>query len=71
MEKGLMAVVLSSDPDRIPGWLIDHSMTDVEYYLTDATAIKTILRGNPGYLFVRGGVVVDKGREANKLKIEN
>ncbi len=71
MEKGLMAVVLSSDPDRIPGWLIDHSMTDVEYYLSDATAIKTILRGNPGYLFVRGGVVVDKGREANKLKIEN
>ena len=71
MEKGFSAVVLSSDPDRIPGWLIDHSMTDVEYYLSDATAIKTILRGNPGYLFVRGGVVVDKGREANKLKIEN
>lgn len=71
MEKGLMAVVLSSDPDRIPGWLIDHSMTDVEYYLTDATAIKTILRGNPGYLFVRGGVVVDKGREMGELKIEN
>jgi len=71
MEKGLMAVVLSSDPDRIPGWLIDHSMTDVEYYLTDATAIKTILRGNPGYLFVRGGVVVDKGREIGELKIEN
>lgn len=71
MEKGLMAVVLSSDPDRIPGWLIDHSMTDVEYYLTDATAIKTILRGNPGYIFVRGGVVVDKGREMGELKIEN
>lgn len=71
MEKGLMAVVLSSDPDRIPGWLIDHSMTDVEYYLTDATAIKTILRGNPGYLFVRGGVVVDKGREMGELKFEN
>lgn len=71
MEKGLMAVVLSSDPDRIPGWLIDHSMTDVEYYLTDATAIKTILRGNPGYLFVRGGVVVDKGREMGELRIEN
>ena len=71
MEKGLMAVVLSSDPDRIPGWLIDHSMTDVEYYLTDATAIKTILRGNPGYLFVRGGVVVDKGREIGELEIEN
>ena len=71
MEKGFSAVVLSSDPDRIPGWLIDHSMTDVEYYLTDATAIKTILRGNPGYLFVRGGVVVDKGREMEELKIEN
>ena len=71
MEKGFSAVVLSSDPDRIPGWLIDHSMTDVEYYLTDATATKTILRGNPGYLFVRGGVVVDKGREMGELKIEN
>ena len=71
MEKGFSAVVLSSDPDRISGWLIDHSMTDVEYYLTDATAIKTILRGNPGYLFVRGGVVVDKGREMGELKIEN
>ena len=71
MEKGFSAVVLSSDPDRIPGWLIDHSMTDVEYYLTDATAIKTILRGNPGYLFVRGGVVVDKGREMGELRIEN
>lgn len=71
MEKGFSAVVLSSDPDRISGWLIDHSMTDVEYYLTDATAIKTILRGNPGYLFVRGGVVVDKGREMGELRIEN
>ncbi len=63
VDHDLTAVVLSSDPDRIPGWLLDHNMADVEYYLTDATAIKTILRGNPGYLFVKNGVVVDKGRK--------
>ena len=39
-------------------------------YFADATAIKTIMRGNPGFMFMKNGVVIDKAREADKLKIE-
>ena len=39
-------------------------------YFADATAIKTIMRGNPGFMFLKNGVVIDKAREADKLKIE-
>ena len=36
-------------------------------YFADATAIKTIMRGNPGFMFMKSGVVVDKGRKVNDL----
>ena len=36
-------------------------------YFADATAIKTIMRGNPGFMFMKNGVVVDKGRKVSDL----
>ena len=41
------------------------------YLFADATAIKTMLRGNPGFMFVKDAVVVDKGRKAMALKTVN
>ena len=62
-------------------WLSDNGIEDIRVnvldidgennvYFADATAIKTIMRGNPGFMFMKNGVVIDKAREADKLKIE-
>lgn len=40
-------------------------------YFADEKAIKTMMRGNPGFMFMKKGMVVDKGRKASELKIEN
>lgn len=63
-------------------WLSDNGIEDIRVnvldidgennvYFADATAIKTIMRGNPGFMFMKNGVVVDKGRKIKKMKIEN
>lgn len=62
-------------------WLSDHGIEGVRVnvldvmgennvYFADATAIKTIMRGNPGFMFVKDGVVVDKAREVSSLNIK-
>ena len=59
-------------------WLSDNgiegirvNVLDIEgennVYFADATAIKTIMRGNPGFMFMKNGVVVDKGRKVSDL----
>ena len=40
-------------------------------YFADATAIKTIMRGNPGFMFMKNGVVIDKDREASSLNFKH
>lgn len=44
-------------------------MGENNVYFTDATAIKTVMRGNPGFMYMKNGVVVDKGRKATDLLI--
>lgn len=65
LESDLRMVLLAADPVAFAMNLAD------EVYMADATAIKAMMRGNPGFMFVKDGVVIDKGREAGKLKIKN
>ena len=58
-------------PEEIQAWLYDNQIEGMDYLFADATAIKTMLRGNPGFMYVKDAVVVDKGRKADKLKIGN
>jgi hypothetical protein len=62
-------------------WLSDNgiegirvNVLDVEgennVYFADATAIKTVMRGNPGFMFMKNGEVVSKAREASSLNIK-
>jgi hypothetical protein len=66
---------------KVQMWLSDNKIDGIQVnvpdmtgennvYFTDATAIKTIMRGNPGFMYMRDGVVIDKERKADKLKIE-
>ena len=58
-------------PEEIQAWLYDNQIEGMDYLFADATAIETMMRGNPGFMYVKDAVVVDKGRKADKLKIEN
>lgn len=70
-ENGKQIVLLTAAlPEEIQAWLYDNGVEGMDYLFADATAIKTMLRGNPGFLYVKDAVVVDKGRKAEKLKIE-
>lgn len=65
-------VLLTSElPEDVQAWLYVYGLTDLEYFFADATAIKTMMRGNPGFMYVKNAVVVDKGRKAEELKMED
>ena len=66
---------------KVQVWLSDNKIEGIQVnvldpegennvYFTDDKAIKTIMRGNPGFMFMKNGVVVDKGRHADKLEIK-
>ena len=66
---------------KVQEWLSDNDIKGIQVnvldvmgennvYFTDATAIKTIMRGNPGFMFMKNGVVVDKGRKIEKLSLD-
>lgn len=70
-ENGKQIVLLTAAlPEEIQGWMYDNQVEGLDYLFADATAIKTILRGNPGFVYVQDAVVVDKGRKAEELKIK-
>ncbi len=70
-ESGKQIVLLTAAlPEEIQGWMYDNQVEGLDYLFADATAIKTILRGNPGFVYVQDAVVVDKGRKAEELKIK-
>ena len=69
-ENGLPLVLLTSAlPEDLQSWLYENNMDGVEYYFADATAIETMMRGNPGFMYVKDAVVVDKGRKPAELKL--
>lgn len=71
-ENGMEIVMLTSAlPEDIQSWLYENKIENLEYMFADATAIKTIMRGNPGFMYVKEAVVMDKTRKAAELKVEN
>jgi hypothetical protein len=71
-ENDLRIVLLTSAlPEEIQAWLYENQLDGLDFLFADATAIETMMRGNPGFMFVQDAVVVDKGRKAGEVKIEN
>ena len=71
-ENGKEIVLLTSAlPENILIWMYENGIEDMDFYFADATAIETMMRGNPGFMYVKNATVVDKGRVAGELKMEN
>ena len=71
-ENDLRIVLLTSAlPEEIQAWLYENKLDGLDFLFSDATAIETMMRGNPGFMFIKDATVVDKGRKAGELKIEN
>ncbi len=70
-ENEMQIVMLTSAlPEDVQAWLYQNNITGLSYLFADATAIETMMRGNPGFMFMKNAVVVDKGRKIRDLKIE-
>ena len=70
-ENSLQIVMLTSAlPAEVQAWLYQNDISGLDYLFADATAIETMMRGNPGFMFVKNATVVDKTRKIRELKIE-
>ena len=70
-ENGIHAVMLTAAlPEDVQSWLAETGISGLDYLFADATAIETMMRGNPGFMYVKDATVVDKGRKVEDLKIE-
>lgn len=70
-ENGVDVLMLTATlPEEVDTWLYVNGIQGLDCYYADATAIKTMLRGNPGFMYVKNATVVDKCREAEDLKVE-
>lgn len=71
-ESGMRIVMLTSAlPEEVQAWLYENQIDGLDYLFADATAIETMMRGNPGFMYVKDATVVDKGRKVGSLRIEN
>lgn len=71
-ENGTQIVMLTSAlPEDVQSWLYQNNISGLDYLFADATAIETMLRGNPGFMYIKDATVVDKTRKVMELKIEN
>lgn len=69
-ENGMQAVVLTAAlVEEMQAYMYENDLTDMDFYWTDDTAIKTMLRSNPGFILIKHGVVVGKWHYRNYLKI--
>lgn len=65
-ENGVHMVLLTSAlPEEIQTWLYEQDIVGLDYLFADATAIETMMRGNPGFMFIRNATVISKGRKAD------
>ena len=71
-ENGLQIILLTSAlPEEVQAWLYENQLEGLDYLFSDATAIETMMRGTPGFMFIKDATVVDKTRKVTNLKIEN
>ena len=69
-ENGIRIVMLTSAlPEEVQNWLYENKIDGLDYLFADATAIETMMRGNPGFMYVKDATVVDKGRKVAALKM--
>ena len=65
-----IAILTSALTDEAFAWLQDNELAAVDCYFADATAIKTVMRGNPGFMYIKDATVMDKSRQPMKLSID-
>ncbi len=71
-ENDIQIVMLTAAlPEEVQFWLYQNKISGLDYLFADATAIETMMRGNPGFMFVKNATVIDKTRKIRELKIEN
>lgn len=71
-ENEIQIVMLTSAlPEEVQAWLYQNSISGLDYLFADATAIETMMRGNPGFMFIKDATVIDKTRKIRELKLEN
>lgn len=69
-ENNMQLVILSSAfPEQMQAFQYENALSDVDFYFADETAIKTMLRSNPGFILIRHGVVLGKWHYRNYLDI--
>jgi hypothetical protein len=68
-DNGIKIVMLTAAlPEEVQAWMADNDISGLDYLFADATAIETMMRGNPGFMYVKNATVVDKGRKAAELR---
>ena len=69
-ENELPVVMLTSAlPEEVQAWMYAHGIAGLDYYFADATAIKAMMRGNPGFMYVKDATVVAKGRKVPGVEL--
>ena len=69
-ENGIYIVMLTSAlPEEVQAWMYEQGIDGLDYLFADATAIETMMRGNPGFMYVQDATVVDKTRKVTSLKL--
>lgn len=69
-DNGIQIVMLTSAlPEEVQAWMADNDIGGLDYFFADATAIETMMRGNPGFMYVKNATVIDKKRKAADLKM--
>ncbi len=70
-DNALKIVMLTAAlPEEVPTWLADHNISGLDYLFADATAIETMMRGNPGLMYIKDATVISKTRRVEDLNIE-
>ena len=71
-DEGIRIVMLTAAlPEEVQAWLADTGISGLDYLFADATAIETMMRGNPGFMYIKDATVIDKTRKAAELKVLN
>lgn len=60
LEDGHVFVALTATPNSVTQQFSEQNGSTFDYYFTDGTVLKTIIRANPGLMLVRNGEVLGK-----------
>lgn len=70
-DNGIRCILLTSAlPEEVQAWMTDNDISGLDYLFADATAIETMMRGNPGLMYIKDATVVKKTRKALDLPIQ-